>query len=46
MYEGRYGILECILIKVFKEQLVLVIDKWLQFISNTVFFKTVIPLKI
>ena len=46
MYEGGYGILECILIKVFKEQLVWVIDKWLQFTSSTMLFKTVIPLRI
>ena len=45
IYKGGHGICKCIHIEAFK-RVAWAIDKWLQVISNTVLFKTVIPLRI
>ena len=45
-YEGGCGVLECMHIKALKGELAWAIHRWLWVISNTVLFKTVIPLRI
>ena len=46
-YKGGCGIRECMhVVRNLKEELAWAIDKWLWVISNTVLFKTVIPLRI
>ena len=45
-YKGGYGVCECMHVEVFKEELAWAIDEQLRFISNTMLFKTVIPIRI